>query len=124
MSEEVNEFTMRAGGQEWECNKDNTSLFTFAGKTVIRGMEVPAEQLDHVFRAEEENDDGTITGMYVFRSNPGFLALANFLIQNNFPAHLNIRQVAECDKDAWEQSNFKDLTDYIPDEFFGDGDAA
>ena len=113
--EDEGSFTLKAGGEEWECNRDNTSLFTFMGKVTLRGMELDAENFNHVFHVYGEDDEGNSLGLYIFQHNPGFLALYNFLLRNSYPAHLNLREVAQCDQDAWENSTFKDLADYPPE---------
>jgi len=109
---EANEgFTLRIGAQEFEATPDNISLFTFLGTVVVRGMDVPAANLNHIFCVQQEVEANRYSGFYIWNTNPGFAALGHFLLEHDYPAHLNQRKVGQCDIDAWEAHTFGDLTD-------------
>lgn len=98
----------------------NGTLFTFVGKTALSdGIEVDSDNLNHVFVAYERDEDDSVFGTYIFSHNQAYAALSKYMFENGFPVHLNLRQVAQCDIDAYEgalQKEFGDL-DSFPDEW-------
>jgi len=97
---------MDTGGGEFEATPENTSLFSYAGKLAI---------YDHVFFVR--NND---KGIYLFNQHPVFADVADYIIENDYPMHLFLRNVAQCDIDAFNQmvhSEASDLDKGVPDDW-------
>lgn len=83
-----------ANGEEFEANRHNTSLFNFIGDLATR---------NHVFVVMGD-DDGIPTGAYIFQHNEVYPRIVEHMIEHNYPLHLNMTEVAECDEDAFQKS--------------------
>lgn len=81
------------GSREFEATPDNTSLFQFMGRLAC---------YNHVFMQTNEEDEEP-TGTYVFNQHPVYPQMIEYMIANDYPMHLNLRQVAECDVNAFNQ---------------------
>ena len=82
-------------GREIEANRYNTSVFTFLGNLAVH---------NHIFIVTDENaEEESMTGVYIFADTPGFNKLAHFCVENMFPQHVNLTEVAECDQSAYAQ---------------------
>jgi len=99
-------------GEPFEVNRYNTSLFTFIGANAIK---------DHVFIHFEPTEAGFIgTHIWEYFQYDAYVAIAGVAIEHDYPMHLNLPDVAECDELAWEdavKADTKDLGDFIPDDF-------
>lgn len=93
-------------GEEIEASRENTALYTFIGKAAL---------YNHVFVAVDDEN-----GIYTFQDSPHFMEMARFAINNEFPLHLNLFEVQDCDREAYEkyigQLTF-DLEDYPPQDW-------
>ena len=89
-------------GSEFEATPDNTALFTFMGALAC---------YDHVFIAMEEPENNRVQGSYVFISNKMFGPLVEHILEHDYPLHLNLRQVAECDEEAYARMIHKEADD-------------
>lgn len=99
-------------GEPFEINRYNTSLFTFIGELALK---------DHVFLVLKDDENG-VEGTYIWEyfQEDAYVALAGFIIEHDFPQHLNATQMAQCDDDAWEnaiKANLSDINDFIPEDF-------
>ena len=103
------------GSEPFEMRRDNTSLFTHLGELAM---------YDHVFFVRNEEEDG-FRGTYLFRQAQGFKEIVEFMAEHEYPAHLNMLEVSDSDRQAWENFMYKDLRslDSLPDEW-DDGNAA
>ena len=82
-------------GEQFEATPDNASLFTFAGNLASR---------NHVFLETGKSDKpNTTIGTYVFSVHPTYKPLSEHLIENDFPVHMNLREVADCDENAYQK---------------------
>ena len=99
MSEHLN---LNLGGEPFEMTPDNASLFTFVGQGAL---------YNHVFLQQEELEENRVRGTYVFSTSQSFQPLMNFMLEQGYPMHLNLRQVAQCDQDAYEQVIAQQLDD-------------
>jgi len=82
-------------GEEFEATPDNTSLYTFIGDLASR---------NHVFIETATSDKpNTTIGTYVFSVHPTYQPLMKHLIENDYPVHMNLRAVAECDENAYQK---------------------
>lgn len=122
-----------ADGSQFESTPLNTFMFNFIGKAALRGVMVEADKFDHIFIQTGEETETAIIGSYLFREDPvtGELnevygKLGEYMVENNYTLHLNLRHVPDCDKDAYlraeEQAIARALTDLdeIPDWMNGD----
>lgn len=107
--------TININGGTQDLEWDNTTLFTFRKK-----------EFDHIFIEDTEEDDDTDEergrrfGTYLFRLiGPVFDDIANYLVENDY-THIHQPHVPDCDMEAWEAANLKDVrgTDFIPDDFY------
>lgn len=94
---------------EFEATRDNTSLFTFLGRAAF----------NHVFLHTGEEVDGVMSGTYVFSCNPTYTDMETFMINNEYPLHMNLPYVAECDINAFNNMVASQCTDLdqIPEEW-------
>ena len=84
-------------GEAMECRRNNTSLFTFLGELAI---------YDHIFVVYNEEEN---YGAYLFKNQEVWSEMAGFLFEHMYPMHLNLPEVAQCDRDAFDATMFTDL---------------
>jgi len=98
---------LNIGQEVFEATRDNTTLFQFFGHLAI---------YNHVFLVfnEEEN-----SGAYIFNDSPVYPEMEEFIVAHEFPQHLGMRAVAQCDVNAWERHTFDDVrsADTFPAEW-------
>ncbi|HET8708970.1 MAG TPA: hypothetical protein VFL85_01675 [Candidatus Saccharimonadales bacterium] len=81
-------------GERFESTPDNTSLFQYIGASATRS---------HIFiETGEGNEDHTVRGSYIFSINPAYQQMLHFMAHHNFPMHVNLREVADCDERAYQ----------------------
>ena len=107
---------------------ETASYFQHAiGKVALNGVERDASEFDHVFIQTQGEEDNHMAGMYVFRGRPEdtifntelFLKLMETMTENGYPVHANLRRVADCDIDAYNQlveTYIKSRADGLDDE--------
>lgn len=95
MSEPALELTMN--GEKIIANRHNTAMFTFLGELAV---------YDHIFVLTDEE---TNSGAYLFKNQDVWKELAGFLIEHEFPMHLNMDEVAECDRNAFDATMYGDI---------------
>ena len=93
---------VRIEGNEFEATPSNTTLFRFVGSLAM---------YNHVFLC---TDCEAGTGTYLFNQNPAYETFERYMIENEYPLHDNLREVSECDFDAFEKM-IKIYVDEIPD---------
>src|SRR5690349_1046612 len=76
-------------GETLIATPENASLFRHIGESAM---------YDHVFIVDEEESHG----YYVFPFSRSFETIADYMIENGFPLHLNQREAAECDRKAYD----------------------
>lgn len=96
------------GEREFEATPENTTLFRFVGKLAL---------YNHIFMltVPEEN-----IGAYLFNQHPVYKEFEDYMVKNQYPIHDNLREVAECDLDAFEnmlRENAADIGDYPPEDW-------
>lgn len=104
-------FTLRVGDQEFLANRDNTFLFTFAGHLAC---------YNHVFHVLEEDEEANVNkGVFIFSMNPGWQELTDYMFEQSYPMHLNMREVSPNDRDAFDRTMLADLRemDGLPPEW-------
>ena len=85
-------------GVEFEATPENTSLFNHIGRHAL---------YDHIYFVR---DEAAGRGSYLFSLHPNFNEAKDYMLENQYPAHLNLREVAECDVDAFNFMLHKDAT--------------
>lgn len=90
---------LNLNGERFEATRDNTTLFQFFGRLAI---------YNHIFLETGEDSQYPI-GAYLFSDHPAYPELEELIVAHEYPQHLALREVAECDIDAWERHNFGDL---------------
>lgn len=89
------EITMN--GEKLIAHRGNTALFTFIGELAV---------YDHVFILTDEE---TNSGGYLFKNQKIWSEMTSFLLENLYPMHLNMEEVAECDRIAFENTMYPDI---------------
>lgn len=100
---------------EFRATRDNTTLFQYFGRLAI---------YDHIFVQTGNEDESTMLGAYIFSNFPHWTDMVDYMVTNEYPQHVCLRQVAECDMAAFDRANLGDLaeTDGVPEEWL-DGEA-
>lgn len=91
-------FFINADGENIEVTRDNASIFTFLGRAAF----------NHVFIITDEEKS---EGMYLFPFHDGFQELVDKMADQRYPAHLNMVDVPDCDRIAYENSLQAELYD-------------
>lgn len=102
------QLNLNVNGEAIEARRDNTTLYTFLGHMAI---------YNHVFIVTDEEQP---SGFYLFNDHPVYPEMADFLARNDYPMHLNMSEVAECDTNAYDRhidSLCHDIGDTIPESW-------
>lgn len=105
---------LEVSGRDFEGNRTNMSLFTFVGHLAV---------FNHVFVMTGINHQKEeYLGAYCFSDSPSYELMKRFIEEHNFPQHLNMNQVPDCDRNAWigrHTPQMDDLrgSDYIPEDW-------
>jgi hypothetical protein len=86
-------------GQKIIGTRANASIFRFFGSLSM---------YDHIFiviHADEKK------GVYLFRHQPGYDKIADYMMDHDYPAFVNMRKVAECDIKAFDEVVSSDADD-------------
>lgn len=96
-------------GREIAATPDNSTAYSFVGALAM---------YNHVFII---TDPERSVGMYVFNGSPAFDRIFQYMGENCYPAHLNLREVAQCDLSAFdgmiEKEIAGDLDDGVPEDW-------
>lgn len=108
--EEMPSMTLHMPGGEFEATPINTTLFTFLGRLAC---------YDHVFLQTGEEDEGVISGTYIFNQLSIYDEMAAFLVEASYPMLLNRIEVPDCDINAFNKmvSQQTENLDHIPDDW-------
>ena len=109
MGEHEPKMSLQIAGEQVEARRENTTLYTFLGQLAI---------YNHVFVVTKE--DSERPGFYVFKDNNVFDEMADYMLKNQYPAHINLLSVAECDKNAYDnhiKSMCADIGDSVPEDW-------
>lgn len=108
MSERLPTMKLNLPNGTFEATPENSTLFTFVGHLASRS---------HVFLLTGEVNNDVMTGSYIFEASGAFDSMHEFMIQNEYPMHLNLREIAQCDEDAYNQYVDKVVTSAAVDDF-------
>lgn len=86
-------------GERFLATRENTTLFQFFGHLAV---------YDHVF-IQTSFEDSTPKGAYLFRNQEVWGDLVDFIVTNEYPQHVCLREVAQCDVDAFERTMYGDV---------------
>lgn len=103
MSEKEPGLTLRYGdGKRLELTPENTTLYTFLGRTAIGDLEFENQSLNHAFvtTGHTENDK-PIGNFYFEKFHAVYKDIAAFAIKNSFPHIANMRTIPACDLKAY-----------------------
>lgn len=105
---ETPRINLNLGEETFEATPENSSLYMHLGSLAC---------YNHVFLEKGTAEDNTLTGTYIFSVTPVFDELAEYMAANGYPMHVNLRQVAKCDVDAFNRMVSQQVEDYdtIPD---------
>lgn len=101
------------GREDFEATPENTSLFQFAGQLAC---------YNHVFIQTGEETDEVSMGAYVFNTHPVYHEMVAFMVRHEYPMHLYLREVAECDINAFNNmiaQHASELDNGVPEEWGG-----
>lgn len=90
------------------AKRDTATLWTFMGKLAV---------YNHVFCAEVV-DQEVKQSFYVFNFIEGYDQLTSYMVENQYPAHLNLNEIGKNDVEAYERAVLKDLhirPDWLPE---------
>lgn len=86
-----------------ECDRKHAALYTYMGALAI---------YNHIFAYIDDEH-----GFHMWQDHQAFLDTAAFMINNEFPLHLNLAEISESDVEAHEeriQEMMSDLTEFPP----------
>ena len=97
---------------EFEATRDNTSLYTFLGKAGLN-----LSMYNHIF-CKTEDEDGVARGFYLWQHYEVYPEIVEFMAEHSYPAHLNMIEVPDFDKDAFDRA-IEASTDFdtLPEEW-------
>ena len=98
-SEEEPALEITINGERFLATRENTTLFQFFGRLAI---------YDHIF-IETGMRDSTPTGAYLFRDLEVWEDMADYIVANEYPQHVCLTEVAECDIDAFDRTMYTDV---------------
>jgi len=104
---------LQIGGEIFRATRDNTSLFRYFGRLAI---------YDHIFMQTGQESESTLLGAYVFSNADRWGDMVDFMVTHGYPQHIDLRQVAECDVNAFYKANLGDLqgAESVPEEWLSD----
>lgn len=99
---------------EFEATPENSHLYMHLGALAC---------YNHVFLEKGRQEDNTLSGTYIFSITPVFDEMAEFMAENGYPMHVNLRTVAQCDVDAFNRMVEQQVGEFdsFPDEWVEDG---
>ena len=102
---------LNAGEDGFDATPLNSSLYMHLGHLAV---------YNHVFLEHDVSEGAeTMRGTYLFATGDWFDELANFMVSNGYPMHVNLRTVAQSDVDAFNRmiaQQTHDL-DQIPEDW-------
>jgi len=113
MKESEPHFTVSIGGESIEARRNNSTLWTFAGKLAV---------FNHIFLDTDPKDPAA--HCYVIRgSEKNFGKLMATMLACEYPAHLNMRELPDYvinNRETWNQPNLPlNEPPTQPPEWFG-----
>lgn len=98
---ELPSMRLSLNGEPFEATPENTSLFSYTGRLAV---------YSHVFLVHNETEDGQgVEASYVWNSNPVYRELVAFMIEHEYPLHLNLTHIGESDVNNFEAEFFGDI---------------
>ena len=80
-----------AKGKKVVATRQNTTLYRFQGANSM---------YDHIFVLIDAKEG---RGLYIFRHEAGYTKLAKYMMDNEYPAYINLREVSEGDKQMFNE---------------------
>ena len=109
MSIENAEMKISFNNEEFLATPENTVLYNYIA---VHSM------YNHIFMTREMRGE-VHAGTYVFQSSEAYDEMAQYMLENEYPAHVNLREVAQCDIDAFNAmiAASGQFEDYVPSEW-------
>lgn len=106
-------------GSSYELTPENTTLYTFLGKTALETVEIENSVVNHVF-VQTSPDEETASGMYFFKEfdQDRYDTITRHMVEHSWPMLLNLRVVPECDLRVWKAKSDAEVNEFatkIPD---------
>lgn len=83
------------GSEPVEMRRDNTSLFLHLGEAAV---------YDHIYHVRDAGG-----GTYVPNTAAKYEEIRDFLLENQYPAHVNLPEASDSDKEVLERFWVRDL---------------
>lgn len=104
--------TIEVNGKSFEFLRNNTTLWTFMGRTAI----------DHIWLEDHIDEDNVMNGTRFFRElfNEGdFDRLSVYMVEAEYETHLNLREVPDADLEAYIgfSTSADGIIDTIPEDW-------
>lgn len=110
MSEGEPRINLNVNEDTVEARRDNTTLYTFLGALAL---------YNHIFVVTDEESQ-TSPGFYIFADQPVFQEMAKYMFDTDYPMHLNMQEVAECDLNAYDrhvEQMCQDVESGVPEDW-------
>lgn len=126
MSERDPSLTLNMGdGRKLEATPENTTLYTFLGRTAIGDVLFENSSVNHIYLGTGLDEEERPKGIYFFEKFSSVHEdIAKFAIEHSFPAILNQRTVPACDMEAYylhvqqQEAHFAaQLNGVMPEDF-------
>jgi hypothetical protein len=107
---EIPKISIETSNGSFELLPSNSSVYLHLARTA----------LDHIWYETELDEDGTAQGIRFFREVFGeedqFNTIAGLMIENEYEAHISIREVSQSDMDAYVRFSTGDV-DGVPKDW-------
>lgn len=87
-------FNCNLGGEAVEMTRDNTSIFLHLGTAAV---------YDHIYHQRE------VGGTYIPNTASLYETIKEFMFENDYPIHANLRDVSDTDREVLERFWVRDL---------------
>lgn len=81
-------------GEQFEAVPDNTTLFRFAGALAV---------YNHVY-CYDTNGEEVTQSFYIFNFISGYKTMEEYMVENAYPLHDNLREISSGDIDAYDRA--------------------
>lgn len=104
------DLVLRVNGKEFEVSRHNTTVYSFAGSLAM---------FNHVHIKIDEDGMGAYAFQTIDHHRKVYEAILPVAMQNAYPAILNMDEVADCDRQAYEKAAMRGIKkfDHIPDDW-------
>lgn len=95
---------IRLNGELFTPDGKNMALYHYSGELAC---------FNHIFLEQSRNDElQQAYGGFVWSDDPGFRQLHEFIVEYEYPLHLNQKEVKPSDEAAWAEKHIHDLNEW------------